>query len=220
MSDYSIDALITNYVKNEIHPISRENSWVYCYNAFSQARKLRNSNKFDIDYLSLHLFAYLSSWGMLRNSFMLKTDYKAQKGIVNIILDEKYDSLQGINCDDYKHDENIECLFQLKNELSIEYQNIRRNIDGINYVSDTLISKAMLGTLGCVPAYDENFIKGLRSSNISGTTFNEKSIKALVNFYCDCEEEFELTREKEIIRNYPDMKILDMYLWQLGAAQE
>lgn len=52
-----------------------------------------------------------------------------------------------------------------------------------NNLSDTLITKILIGTLGCVPAYDRYFVKGIRSQKIASGTYNIKSILQLVDFY-------------------------------------
>lgn len=52
-----------------------------------------------------------------------------------------------------------------------------------NNLSDTLITKILMGTLGCVPAYDRYFVSGIRSQKIASGTYNIKSILQLVDFY-------------------------------------
>ena len=52
-----------------------------------------------------------------------------------------------------------------------------------NNLSNILITKILMGTLGCVPAYDRYFVAGIRSQKIAIGTYNIKSILQLVDFY-------------------------------------
>lgn len=52
-----------------------------------------------------------------------------------------------------------------------------------NNLSETLITKILMGTLGCVPAYDRYFVAGLKSQKMASGTYNIKSILQLVDFY-------------------------------------
>lgn len=55
-------------------------------------------------------------------------------------------------------------------------------LNNVDTVSDTLISKILLGTLGCVSAYDEYFVAAVRKYGVSTGVFNKKSIKKLSHF--------------------------------------
>ena len=227
------DAAVEFYKKNDNVPETGDNgryrSWEHCYLAFREAREERKRNgglKGDrYDYLSLHLAFYLASWGMYRgSSFLLKQDYKIHEGVVEEILHEKYDSLQGATCKVLK--DNIELLFELDKTLRKFYENIRKKINDEvkNGVSDTLITKILMGTLGCVPAYDRYFVKGIKEKefNISPACFSRKSIQALADFYVENENTFEETRSEMCIQGgrveYPQMKLLDMGFWQIGKG--
>ena len=60
----------------------------------------------------------------------------------------------------------------------------------ISNVTDTLITKIILGTLGCVPAYDQYFVKALRRNKINGV-FNLNSMKQIIQYAKDNKEEIE-----------------------------
>ena len=54
---------------------------------------------------------------------------------------------------------------------------IRRSVaekDLHNELSDTLITKILMGTLGCVPAYDRYFIAGIKKEKVSTGNFKNK----------------------------------------------
>ena len=164
------DAALAFYTKDvkvpETGDKGRYRSWEHCYLAFREAREERKRNGGlnggRYDYLSLHLAFYLASWGMYRgSSFLLSQDYKVHKDTVGEILKEKYDPLQDVTCRELN--DRMELLFGAKGkaglcgELRRIYKGIRDKVVGKNVkcgVSDTLITKILMGTLGCVPAYD------------------------------------------------------------------
>ncbi len=208
---------------NENH---RFRSWEHCYSAFYDV--IKNKNKPDYDYLALHLAFYLASWGMYRgSSFLLQYDYKVHiEPIKNYILDSKYKDLCGIEWSEFDGkvlDDKLSLLEDLSNDLREYYGKLRNDVsvEDINSkVSDTLITKILLGTLGCVPAYDRFFKKAVRKYNIAAGIYSTNSIKDLVELYKKYECDLEKTRKKIIIKNlnieYPQMKLLDMALWELG----
>ena len=77
----------------------------------------------------------------------------------------------------------------------------------------------MLGTLGCVPAYDRYFINGLKEMKMEHTVFNEASLNELLTFIDNNRKEINQAQkliQKSTQRYYPVMKIVDMYFWQIG----
>jgi hypothetical protein len=85
--------------------------------------------------------------------------------------------------------------------------------------SDTLATKVLLGTFGCLPACDQYFIKGFKSAGFQYSYINAKFIERVLHF---CKDYFgELRDEQQIIEKtsgvrYPLMKLIDMYFWQIG----
>ena len=104
-----------------------------------------------------------------------------------------------------------------RKNLAVFYQNIKKSVETKNNdrdTTDTLITKILLGTLGCIPAYDRFFINGIRQfDGLSYSTLNETNFRKLLN-WCD-ENKDEIQEISEKIK-YPPMKIVDMYFWQLG----
>ena len=199
---------------------SRFRSWEHCYLAFHNARRNR---KPDIDYLCLHLAIYLASWGMYRgSSFLLKKDYLVHEGIVRLLMDKRYCDLWNIRCCDYLDENNCNLLDELNNKMNLEYGVIRDSVKGNTNsdISSTLITKVLMGTMGCVPAYDQYFVKGLRNLGIASGIFGPKSIIEVSKFYMNYEKIFENVRKKIKVTGcdmlYPQMKILDMGIWQYG----
>lgn len=198
---------------------ARYRSWEHCYLAFYYARS--NANV-DVDYLSLQLAFYLASWGMYRgSSFLLQKDYKIHIPVVEELLKEQYDPLLGILCSELKNSRNQKLLGTLTMFLREYYDMVRRSVksEGTkNEVSDILITKILMGTLGCVPAYDRYFVSGLKHQKVAIGTYSTKSVMQLVEFYEKNADRFDELQKKMKVSDlhYPQMKILDMAFWQIG----
>ena len=205
----------------------RYRSWEYCYKQFHDARNDETLiNKDKLDYLSLHLAFYLASWGMYRgSSFLLQKDYKIHIPIIKKILSKEYDFLFGLHCSELRNKENMKKLMKLVNELKEYYDVIRKSIietDVKNELSNTLVTKILMGTLGCVPAYDRYFIAGAKKEKVTTGNFNERSLLKLVDFYEQNNDILESCRKTLKVEGlpYPQMKLLDMGLWQIGFEKD
>lgn len=201
----------------------RYRSWEHCYSNFINARDNKNA---EWDYLSLQLAFYLASWGMYRgSSFLLQKDYKIHIPVVKELLKEEYDPLAGIDCVELKREENQRLLENINAFLDEYYSNIRdevKNIKVRNQLSSTLITEILMGTLGCVPAYDRYFISGIKKQKVASGNYNMKSIGQLVDFYESNIVELENIRKDMKVNGmaYPQMKILDMAFWQIGLDSD
>ena len=93
------------------------------------------------------------------SSFLLQNDYKIHEEAVKEIIKSDYDSLVAIKFNEIEG-ENLEKIEKLNSFLRNHYRKVsQKNED--EKISDILITKILLGTLGCVPAYDQYFTKGL-----------------------------------------------------------
>ena len=200
----------------------RYRSWEYCYKIFNDAHISDKVDNDFIDYLCLHLSFYLASWGMYRgSSFLLQRDYKVHKPVIEELLKEEYDSLWGIAINEYKIIHNQKKLEKLVKRIKEIYNEIRLSVKETipkNELSDTLVTKVLMGTLGCVPAYDRYFVSGIRNEKAASGNFNIKSILELVDFYNQYYDDFENARSQMVVcgMEYPQMKILDSCFWQIG----
>lgn len=199
----------------------RYRSWEHCYQAFYKAR---TTKPIDYDYLSLQLSFYLASWGMYRgSSFLLKKDYRVHAPIVKEIMKPEYDRLLGLTYEDLLDAEVLNLLNKLVKSLSTYYTKIRFDVirhDVHNRISNTLITKILMGSLGCTPAYDKYFKLGITNTIIEGIgSFNNDSLNQLAIFYQNNVNVLEPIRHEMQIDNeitYPQMKLLDMGFWQIG----
>ena len=217
-----IDAAKRYYLVTQNDKNGRYRSWEHCYAQFAKARK---EHETDYDQLSLHLAFYLASWGMYRgSSFLLQKDYKVHIPAVQEILRKKYDSLFGMRCLDIQDTSNQSLLEELGNTIRKYYETVRKSIESKQTVeqdvSAILITKVLLGTLGCVPAYDQFFVKGIRKKHAASGIYNTKSLLQLAAFYESNHAALELFRSDLRIEEgklqYPQMKLLDMGFWQIG----
>lgn len=197
----------------------RYKSWDNCFQSFS------SSIKTEIQILELAF--YLASWGMYRGSGgLLQKNHLVHKGAVDIIFSKTSQQLKCNQTTEVKR-ENINAILELKIKLAKHYSCIYfvKGADKAKPISptDTLLSKIILGTLGCVPAYDRYFIDGLKEMEMKYTGFNDASIDELFNFIDDNKNEISEAQKlikAETQRHYPLMKILDMYFWQIGYNKE
>lgn len=221
--DLMIKAITTFYDDLKADGNDRYRSWEHCYKSFHVARNIRNA---DYDYLSLQLAFYLASWGMYRgSSFLLQKDYKIHIPVIEEILKDEYDCLLGIECKGYRKEDVQKRLDKLYSYMENYYDGVRNSVksETKNKLSMTLITKILMGTLGCVPAYDRYFIKGVKDQNVTTGYYGKNSLAGLVDFYEKNNERLEQVRnnlkmEDDLI--YPQMKLLDMGFWQIGLEKE
>ena len=217
--DELIDAAQTFYEDARATENGRSRSWEHCYRVFRDARTDPSP---DYDYLSLHLAFYLASWGMYRgSSFLLQKDYKVHAPIVEEILKPEYDCLFGLACADLRDDDVWDQYTNLYKYIDGYFDPIRNEVAGRKVttpVSPVLITKILMGTLGCVPAYDRFFIDGIKKHKVTTQEYSLKSLLRLAKFYEEHNDRLEEARRGFEVDGliYPQMKLLDMGFWQVG----
>lgn len=221
--DELISAAQTFYDDARADENGRSRSWEHCYRVFRDARTDPSP---DYDYLSLHLAFYLASWGMYRGScFIFQKDYKVHTPIVEKILKPEYDCLFGLACTDLRNDDVRAQVMELYKYIAKYFHPIREQVAGHKVespVSQVLITKILLGTLGCVPAYDRFFGIGARYLGLEKDTYQEKSLRELADFYKAHNDRLEEARRRMQTEDltYPQMKLLDMGFWQIGFERD
>ncbi|MBD64737.1 MAG: hypothetical protein CME62_05995 [Halobacteriovoraceae bacterium] len=198
--------------EDQEHGFHRYKSWEHCYHAFGQSN-------IDIDHLALHLSIYLASWGMYRgSSFILEFDYKLNVEIVNII--KKHKDLYDISFEEFG--EKIPIIVKLHKEVKAYYEETLKVYSKNDKVlkvkaSETLTTKILMGSLGCVPAYDRYYKAGLKNCGIK-QSFSLKGLQELFEYVSQAKINFKKT-SKVLEKNsgglkYPEMKMVDMYFFQ------
>ena len=110
---------------------------------------------------------------------------------------------------------------KLSDDIANYFDPIRKEVRGravSTSVSPVLITKILLGTLGCVPAYDTFFEKGARHLGIKEKNYNEDSLLELADSYEEHNDRLEEAQRGMRVGDltYPQMKLLDMGFWQVG----
>lgn len=191
-------------------PNSNLNSWRFCFAAFKQDDLL------DED-LALHLGFFLASWGMMRgSSFLRRFDHRVHLPVVEILRSNKARMLRESS---KSATTKIADVLEIRDAIAEAYAAFGRDGETIN-VSDTLASKIMLATLGCVPAYDRYFVAGARARSIPGR-FNENSLNAIWRHVEERASEYEHARlsvERRLKCEIPLMRIVDMHFFTIGAT--
>ena len=180
---------------------SATHSWEHCYNFFSNVDP-------DLELASLHLAFYLASWGMYRGSAAIRNyDYLVHGPIAGLLLKAKYNTLRGASLD-VLLDNFDGLLWPLVERLRVPglYP------DGVN-VTDTLATKILLGTLGCTPAYDRYFKRGLAQCGLP-QSFTQNNFRTVLQFCMYQNEGF--VNAQATKPEYPIMRVIDMYFHGLG----
>lgn len=207
-----IQRYLEGITSDECH---RYKSWDNCHSAFSVELPTKDH--------CLHLAFYLASWGMYRGSSgLLQKNHLIHQGAVDILFSKKYLHLKCNAIQEVTKDR-IADILNLKIELSNHYRSILFTRGAVQpkpiSATDTLISKILLGTFACVPAYDRYFIDGLKDRGLNESKFNESSLNELFDFIETHKNEIIHCHQliKDITnKHYPVMKILDMFFWQIG----
>lgn len=232
---------------------TRYKSWEWCHAAFIRYKdvykKAEDEKEKDkiVEYLSLHLAFYLASCGMYRgSSFLLQRDYKAHKKAVQYILNlsEDYNLLWDyepsseediIKAKDLlfgkNNDKNSGVYYEIgKTYGKINKKSGKSDNDDEDITSDTLVTKIIMGTFGCVPAFDRFLKKGIsyykkatKTEKIDGYNLTQNienkdhsTFIALAKLASKNKDDFKI--ESEI--KYPPMKCVDMYFWEIGYEME
>jgi hypothetical protein len=85
--------------------------------------------------------------------------------------------------------------------------------------TDTLATKVILGTLGCLPAVDRFFIDGFKKSGNRYSYLNALFVERVIRFCSDCDDALRVEQqriEKATGMWYQRMKLVDMYFWEIG----
>ncbi|WP_297648263.1 hypothetical protein [uncultured Treponema sp.] len=163
------------------------------------------------DQKAKELFIYLANWGMVaRGSFLMKHTWRILKPVIEILSKPEYKELRNPEIETVE--KSIDLLIELRDEI---YKSLRPYHDD-KTVSYTLISKILLGTLGCTIAYDRNVKIVLSATGIASKKFEPDSINSLCEYYNQNKTELETLRkkvEKMPCKKCPSFKLLDLVLW-------
>lgn len=207
-------------------PHHRLLSWDHAWEHWNSFAKEQSA---DESLAALHLAFYLASWGMYRGSSdLLFRDYKVLIPVVRFLKDQAgKGTTEDCIFDVQKEPKDlVNKLNELAANLSCKLKEklIRPEKKQIN-VSDTLLSKILLNTLGCVPAFDTEVKAALRDilrdNYPTGNGFDNKRLLqtiALARSNVKPVKEGQAFLKKKTGKKYPLTKVLDLYLWHHGFA--
>lgn len=196
----------------------RYRSWEHCYSYFR--RTAPNGIADDRHHAALQLAFYLASWGMYRgSSFLLQHAYTVHLGVIDLLGAPRFAVLWDREFGTGDTDaELMPIILEAIDAVKEAYRPFAPIADS-GQPSDTLVTKVILGTFGCLPACDRYFIDGFKSVGFSYSYLNGRFIKRILDFCRD--HLYDLREEQTRIERsggmyYPLMKLVDMYFWQIG----
>ena len=205
---------IQAYSRHLREPRHRYHSWEHCYRYF------RKSSSADLDQDAIHLGFFLASWGMYRgSSFLLQLDYTVHRDAVAVLREARFGELWAQDFDFGSSDAHAiykRTILDAAKAVHAAYAaHAPRNA---SQVTATLVTKVILGVLGCLPACDQYFVHGFRQC-FGYSCVNSHFVDRVFRF-CS-KNRRALQREQRRIQDdfsahYPLMKVVDMYFWQIG----
>jgi hypothetical protein len=205
-------ALVERYEQKKKEDIyHRYWSWDHCFQTFQ--------SEAECGLKSLHLANYLASWGMNRGSGgLLQKNYRIHEEIIKKLLSEEYATLTASLPGAFSLDR-IKLMMKLKGELTNYYGQIAFERSGEKYImsaTDTLVSKVLLGTLACVPAFDQFFIFGLSITGMKVRSLNQRTVEIIGAWIERHQIEDVIMTFPDDIKRLPVMKLVDIYFWSIG----
>lgn len=226
------DQTVKHFINRSQQYKSAEKSWQHCYEAFCAVRRQLVSHELDEKtrlYLCLHLACYLASWGMYRNSLIRQFDYTIHEDTIKLLFDPQYKKLWRTSV--------AEADPVLIGELAVRigqsyYDEKQKRTEKIPKPTTTLVTKILMGTMACIPAYDRYFAFGIGEYIKHKRTTEGQTICKAINF----EPSHEIDKQKIINsilllkdfwmdvqteqKSYPEMKLIDMYFWEKGYQKD
>jgi hypothetical protein len=197
-------------------PDHRYRSWEHCYGYFRRIEPTGISQQ--RDHAALQLGFYLASWGMYRgSSFLLQRAYTAHLGVIDLLTEPRFSLLWEV---EYGAGDQDTKLGPLVLQAVAAVREVYRPIASANNSgepTDTLVTKVLLGTFGCLPACDNYFISGFKRAGFSYSRVSPSFIGEISDFSRGNLQDFraEQTRIERLSGiHYPLMKLVDMYFWQ------
>jgi hypothetical protein len=148
------------------------------------------------------------------SSFLLNHAYTAHLGVIDCLASQSFAPLWEHEFGSRENDvELIPVILDAAEAIGKAYSEFDRT------PTETLKTKVLLGTFGCLTACDQYFIAGFRRAGMGYSYLNEGFVKKLLDF--SIKHLTELRSEQAIVKDhsgahYPLMKLVDMYFWEIG----
>lgn len=183
------------------------------------------------DEFCLRLFNYLASWGMFRgNDWFIWKSYGVFEDVAEVIFDTTYSDLLNIDplADDFNVDIYAEKVYNLYKKvrttllttLQKDDEKYKPKDKKENSVSPLMTCKILMGTYGCVIAYDSYDMKGLRALGVRAPQKLEMKTLLEKTYSIIDRNRNEFKSVMKDMEQYPvkytAFKVLDMILWEYG----
>jgi hypothetical protein len=197
----------------------RLRSWEHCYRYFRRVGPAGLAGERDA--AALQLGFYLASWGMYRgSSFLIRYAYTAHRPVIDLLAEPRFLPLWEREFGAGGGDAELQPL------VLAAVAGVRRAYAPFatrtGKPTETLITKVLLGTLGCLPACDRHFLAGFKAEGHGYSALNPAFVERLLLFSrrhaADLRTEQERIERHSGLR-YPVMKLVDMYFWQRGCER-
>lgn len=149
-----------NFCNGDGKGLMQDDGRFMAYDKCRDAFKRYCKDEFDDEIMALHLYAFLSSWGMTTyNQYLMKKNYTCLKGVARV-LREKQDEWSKFSrdfCPDKnkagEREKYIKTVLDMKTEIvkALNKDDEAKLPEG---ASNVLINKIIMVTYGCIPAFD------------------------------------------------------------------
>lgn len=210
-----LTSAITTYLGDPSNS-ARHRSFDHCFNHFRAFATGQRTGALTsaphLETACVHLGFYLASWGMYRGSSrLLKHSADVLKPVVSVIA-EAPEQIWTVDAGGYDEDA-IDVLLATAKEVRAAFP---------GRASDTLVTKTMLGTFGCVPAFDSYFRRGFGVH-----TFNHSALRRIDAFVSRHSDAIKNARSHTISfstgeltpNQYTAAKIVDMIFFVRGGGK-
>ncbi len=199
-------------IKHEHH---RYHSWEHCYRFFQETGRAGLDRKREPAALQLGFF--LASWGMYRgSSFLLGHSYMIHAKVIDVLRTPEFARL-------WRHEFGSRDGVNLSDDVLALFRAVKRAYRPHGEPTDTLATKVILGTVGCLPACDKYFLTGFMKEGYSYSYVNAKFVDRVLS-WCRLNllelqsEQAAIERQRGI--RYPLMKLVDMYFYTNGGGND
>lgn len=198
-------------------------SFDFCYLYFQENKGQLSQN---MENSCLHLWSYLASWGMLRNSKLRLCSPAALKPLIEH-FDIADNELWTLDVDQY-NERTIQLLINEYKEIEDILCKILYGEKGVKHLSLTLITKIMLGVYGNIPAFDTYFIQTFHGLYGGFGVCGKSELRKIYDFYIEYKELIdELFEGIKVIDfdghstqyHYKKAKLIDMYGFSHNAPE-
>ena len=222
---YSLPDFISRVVpmvQQTLDPKHQEAAWLACRSYFYDHRAQVHDPAVK-EQMCLHLANYLATFGMYRNSFLMQYNHRIHEEAVEYLCRQNnvywnYDPFFP-NGNPFCPPLPVDFFCAGVSALAGTLADCYAKYSGGNPPTDTLISKILLGTLGCVPAYDNRVKKALFDLGLP-QNYTQSGVQALVD---DVNRDPDLVAYiRGLCAHYAPyltpMRVVDMALWNDPAA--